>query len=64
MEPPPCPKGFIVLARRWVVQRTLAWISRNRRMSRDYEFLLETTERLIYIAMSRLMLKRLAKGAA
>lgn len=64
VEPPPYPKGFIVLARRWVVERTLAWISRNRRMSRDYEFLPETTEALIYVAMSRLMLKRLAKGAA
>lgn len=64
VEPAPYPKGFIVLARRWVVERTLAWISRNRRMSRDYEFLPETTETLIYIAMSRLMLKRLAKGAA
>jgi putative transposase len=60
VEPPPYPKGFIVLPRRWVVQRTLAWISRNRRMSRDYEFLPETTEALIYAAMSRLMLKRLA----
>ncbi len=64
VEPPPYPKGFIVLPRRWVVERTLAWISRNRRMSRDYEFLAETTEVLIYVAMSRLMLKRLAKGAA
>ena len=60
VEPPPYPKGFIVLPRRWVVERTLAWISRNRRMSRDYEFLPETTEALIYAAMSRLMLKRLA----
>lgn len=64
VEPPPYPKGFIVLPRRWVVERTLAWICRNRRMSRDYEFLPETTETLIYVAMSRLMLKRLAKGAA
>lgn len=44
--------------------RTLAWISRNRRMSRDYEFLPETPEALIYACMIRLMLKRLAKGAA
>jgi len=56
------PKGFIVLPRRrWVAERTLAWISRNRRMSRDYEFVPETTEALIiYAAMSRLMLKRSA----
>ncbi len=62
VEPPPYPRGFIVLPRRWVVERTLAWICRNRRMSRDYEFLPETTETLIYVCMIRLMLKRLAKG--
>ncbi len=38
-------------------------ITRNRRMSRDYEFLAETTEALVYLSMIRLMLKRLAKGA-
>ncbi len=63
LEPPPYPKGFIVLLRRWVVERTLAWICRNRRMSRGYEFLPETTEALIYVCMIRLMLRRLAKGA-
>jgi putative transposase len=46
-EPPPYPAGFIVLPRRWVIERTIAWIMRNRRMSRDYEFLSETTEALI-----------------
>lgn len=61
-EPPPYPKGFIVLPRRWVVERTIAWIMRNRRMSRDYEFLSETTEVLVYVAMIRLMLRRLAKA--
>ncbi len=64
VEPPPYPKGFIVLPRRWVVERTFAWIGRNRRMSRDYEFLAETTEALVYVAMIRLMVRRLAKGAA
>jgi putative transposase len=44
------------------IERTLAWIMRNRRMSRDYEFLAETTEALIYVAMIRLMLRRLAKA--
>ena len=63
-EPPPYPKGFIVLPRRWVAERTIAWICRNRRMSRDYEFLAETGEALIHVAMVRLMLKRLATGAA
>jgi transposase len=49
--------------RRWVAERTFAWITRNRRMSRDYEFLTETGEALIYVTMIRLMLKRLAEGA-
>jgi len=57
----PYPKGFIVLPRRWVVERTIAWICRNRRMSRDYEFLTETGEALIHVAMIRLMARRLAK---
>lgn len=62
-EPEPVSAGFEVIRRRWVVvERTFAWITRNRRMSRDYEFLAETTEALVYVCMIRLMLKRLAKG--
>jgi transposase len=61
VEPPVMPR-FTVLKRRWVVERTIAWIGRNRRMSKDYEFLTETSESFTYAAMSRLMLKRLAKG--
>ena len=53
-----------MIRRRWVVERTFAWISCNRRMSRDYEFLAQTTEALIYIAMIRLMLRRLTKAVA
>ena len=64
VEPEPIPAGFEVIKRRWVVERTFAWIMRNRRMSRDYEYLAETTEALVYVCMIRLMLKRLAKGAA
>jgi putative transposase len=60
VEPPPMPT-FTVLPRRWVVERTFAWIGRNRRMSKDYEYLPETAEAWIYTAMSRLMLRRLAK---
>jgi transposase len=63
VEPEPLPEGFEVIKRRWVAERTFAWIARNRRMSRDYEFLPETTEALLYLAMIRLMVKRLAKGA-
>ena len=62
VEPDPVPAGSEVIRRRRVVERTFARILRNRRMSRDYEFLPETGEALIYVTMIRLMLKRLAKG--
>ena len=53
-------KGFAVLPHRWVVERTLAWLSQNRRLSKDYEELPSTSETFVYVAMTRLMLKRLA----
>jgi putative transposase len=53
-------KGFKVLPRRWVVERTFGWLGRYRRLSKDYEQLATTTEALVYIAMTRLMLRRLA----
>ena len=56
-------KGFVVLPRRWVVERTFGWLGRYRRLSRDFEGLLLTSEVLIYAAMSRLMLRRLARAA-
>jgi putative transposase len=59
-EPPLRLRGFQLLPRRWVVERTFAWIGRNRRMSKDYEFLPATSEAWIYLSMIRLMLKRLA----
>ena len=59
-EPPSRPVGFVVLPRRWVVERTFAWLVRNRRLSKDYEFLPETEEAFVYTAMIRLMLRRLA----
>ena len=52
-------KGFEVLPRRWVVERTFAWINRNRRMSKDYERFPETTESWIYLSMLKLMFARL-----
>lgn len=53
--------GFHVLARRWVVERTFAWLLFNRRLSRDYERLCATSETWIYLAMIRLMVRRLAR---
>jgi putative transposase len=49
-----------VLPRRWVVERTIAWIGRNRRMSKDYEYQPATSEAWVYLAMIRVMLRRLA----
>jgi putative transposase len=56
------PKGFAVLPRRWVVERSFGWISHNRRMSKDYERLCASGEAFVYAAMSRLMLRRLARA--
>ena len=52
-------EGFLVLARRWVVERTFSWFSFHRRLSKDYEYLSETSEAFIRIAMNRLMLAQL-----
>jgi putative transposase len=54
-------QGFQVLPRRWVVERTFAWLLQHRRLAVDWEKLPEISENLIHIAMIRLMLKRLAK---
>jgi putative transposase len=55
-------KGFAVLPKRWIVERTFAWIGRNRRMSKDYERLPESSEAWIYLAMIGLMIRRLRPG--
>jgi len=52
--------GFKVLPRRWIVERTLAWLSRCRRLAKDYEYLPKVSEQLIYVAMIGLMVRRLA----
>ena len=56
-------RGIEVLPRRWVVERTFAWLGKYRRLSKDYEFLPQSSETMIYLAMIRLMLKRLDKIA-
>lgn len=53
-------KGFVILPRRWVVERTFAWITQCRRLGKDYEGLVQSSEAMIYIAMTRLMIRRLA----
>ena len=57
-------RGFVVLPRRWVVERTLGWLTRNRRLVRDYERLAATHEAMTLIAMTMLMSRRLARTAS
>jgi transposase len=52
---------FVVLPKRWIVERTLAWISRNRRLARDYERYARTVAAFIRLAMIRIMLRRLTR---
>jgi putative transposase len=54
-------KGFAVLPRRWVVERTFAWLGRCRRLSKDYEALPETHEAWVHLGMIHLMLRRLTR---
>jgi len=53
--------GFKVLKRRWVVERTFAWLGRNRRLSKDYEGTIPSSEAFIKVAMIHLMARRLAR---
>jgi len=54
-------KGFVVLPRRWVVERTFAWLNHHRRLSKDYEGLTSSSEAMILIAMTRVMVRRLGR---
>ena len=56
--------GFEVLPKRWIVERTLAWISRNRRLARDFERYTATVVAFVRLAMIRIMLRRLAANTS
>ena len=57
-------RGFVVLPKRWMVERTFGWLGRYRRLSKDYKALTEVSEAMIYAAMCQLMLRRLARNQA
>lgn len=59
----PVVEGFKPLPKRWVVERTFAWLGRNRRLRVEYEYHPEVSEAWVYLAMVRLLTKRLAKAA-
>jgi transposase len=56
-------KGFEILPKRWIVERTFGWLGRNRRLAKDYEREGQTSETLIEVAMIRLIARRLARAA-
>ena len=59
-ELPALPTGFHVVKKRWIVERTFGWLGRNRRLSKDYEGTVASSETFVWLAMSALMLRRLA----
>ena len=58
---PPAAKGFVLLPKRWVAERTFGWFNRYRLLSKEYETTLESSTADIHVAMSHLMLRRLTK---
>jgi transposase len=57
-------KGFVLLKRRWIVERTLAWLVNSRRLARDYEYLPAVHEAMVKWAMIRIMVRRVAAANA
>jgi transposase len=60
---PEAKRGFVLLPRRWIVERTFAWLCTWRRLAKDYEVLSSSEDAWIYLAMVRLMVRRLASAA-
>jgi putative transposase len=60
----PQAQGFVVRPWCWIVERTLGWLGRQRRLSKDYERKVQTSETLLQLAMIRLMVRRLARSIA
>lgn len=56
-------RGFVVIKKRWIVERSFAWLSFDRRLNREYDLLPETTEAFIFLAFIRYMIRRLAAFA-
>ena len=64
IKPTPHGQGFVVRPWCWIVERTLGWLGRRRRLSKDYERKVQTSETLLKLAMIRLMVRRLARSTA
>lgn len=64
MRRPQQASGFVLLPKRWVVERTFGWLTRYRRLSKDYEQLPATSEAMILAVMVHLMVRRLARNGA
>jgi transposase len=54
-------KGFVVLPKRWIVERTLGWLNRSRRLAKDFEAMLETSRTWLMLALSALLVRRIAR---
>jgi putative transposase len=64
IKPTPHVQGFVVRPWCWIVERTLSWLGRQRRLRKDYERRVQTSETLLKLAMIRLMIQRVARGRA